>query len=89
MGEKRGSQHSPLLVGFAVETGEIEDLINEARSKLERKNCDLIVGNFAQDAFDLDTDRVWLVDRGGKQEEVSTTYKSRIANKILDRVLKL
>ncbi len=89
LGEKRAKTRNPLLIGFAVETGEIEDLINEARAKLERKHCDLIVGNFAQDAFDLETDRVWLVDRSGKQEEVSTTHKSRIATKILDRVLKL
>jgi phosphopantothenoylcysteine decarboxylase / phosphopantothenate---cysteine ligase len=89
LGEKRNGQRNPLLIGFAVETGEIEDLLAEARTKLERKHCDLIVGNFAQDAFDLDTDRVWLVDKTGRQEEVSTTYKSRIANKILDRLLKL
>ena len=89
LGEKRSGARAPLLVGFAVETGEIEDLLSEARTKLEHKHCDLIVGNFAQDAFDLDTDRVWLVDRSGRQEEIATTHKSRIANKILDRVLKL
>ncbi len=89
LGEKRDESRRPVLVGFAVETGEIEDLINEARAKLERKNCDLIVGNFAADSFDLDTNRVWLVDRNGRQEEIATTYKSRVANKILDRILKL
>ena len=89
LGEKRGATRRPILVGFAVETGEIENLIAEARAKLERKNCDLIVGNFAEEAFDLDTNRVWLVDRSGRQEEVATTYKSRVSNKILDRVLKL
>ena len=90
LGERRNEDaRSPLLVGFAVETGEIEDLITEARSKLERKRCDLIVGNFAADAFDLDTNHVWLIDRSGRQEEIATTYKSRVSNKILDRVLKL
>jgi phosphopantothenoylcysteine decarboxylase/phosphopantothenate--cysteine ligase len=89
LGSKRDGATSPTLVGFAVETGEIDDLIDQARNKLEAKQCDLIVGNFAQDAFELDTNRVWLVDRQGRQEEIATSYKSRVANKILDRVLKV
>lgn len=89
LGEKRGDSKRPVLVGFAVETGELDDLLKEARNKLKEKRADLIVGNFASDAFDLDTNRVWLVDRNGRQEEVATSYKSRVANKILDSVLKL
>jgi len=89
LGERRGSDAHPLLVGFAVETGEIDDLLAEARNKLHAKNADLIVGNFAQDALELDTNRAWLVDRHGKQEEIATGYKSRVANKILDAVLRL
>jgi phosphopantothenoylcysteine decarboxylase/phosphopantothenate--cysteine ligase len=89
LGAARSEDRVPALIGFAVETGEIEDLISEARRKLETKSCDLIVGNFAEDALELDTNHVWLVDRNGRQEEVQTTYKSRVANKILDRVLKL
>ncbi len=89
LGQKKVDEKKPILVGFAVETGEIEDLITEARGKLKNKNADMIVGNFANEAFDLDTNRVWLVDRHGRQEEVATTYKSRVANKILDTVLTL
>jgi phosphopantothenoylcysteine decarboxylase/phosphopantothenate--cysteine ligase len=88
LGERRGEGSHPLLVGFAVETGELEDLIHYVRAKLDKKNCDLIVGNFADEAFDLDTNRVWIIDRGGRQDEIATAYKSRIANKILDRVKK-
>lgn len=89
LGQNKLEERKPILVGFAVETGEIEDLLNEAREKLRSKNADMIVGNFAHEAFDLDTNRVWLVDRNGRQEEVATTYKSRVANKILDMVLTL
>lgn len=89
LGQKRGDGKRPVLVGFAVETGELEDLIGEARKKLQEKSIDLIVGNFASDAFDLDTNRVWLVDRSGRQEEVALSYKSRVANKVLDAVLRL
>lgn len=89
LGKRRGEERRPVLVGFAVETGEIEDLLVEARAKLERKSVDLIVGNFAAEAFDLDTNHVWLVDRNGKEAEIATTYKSRVSNQILDAVLKL
>ncbi len=88
LGKKRKEDARPILVGFAVETGELEDLIGYARGKLEEKNADIIVGNFASEAFDLDTNRVWIIDRNGKQEEVATTFKSRIASKILDKVIK-
>lgn len=79
----------PVLVGFAVETGETEELLGEVRRKLETKGADIIVGNLAQDALEQDTNRVWIVDRNGKQEEVATTFKSRVANKIINAILKL
>lgn len=89
LGDKRKDIRSPVLVGFAVETGETEELLEEVRLKLERKNVDLIVGNLADDAFDKATNRVWLVDRSGRTDEVHTTYKSRIAIKIFDSIRKL
>jgi phosphopantothenoylcysteine decarboxylase/phosphopantothenate--cysteine ligase len=85
----KGTSPAPQLVGFAVETGEIDDLVAEAHRKLKAKGVDLIVGNFAQDAFDLDTNRAWLVDKNGRQEEIATSYKSRVANKVLDAVIRL
>jgi phosphopantothenoylcysteine decarboxylase/phosphopantothenate--cysteine ligase len=89
LGKKRGTQQKPTLVGFAVETGEHEELMAELRRKLESKSIDLIVGNLADDAFDLDTNRAWLVNKNGKQEEIAATFKWRVANKILDAALKV
>lgn len=91
VGKRRSKDKSssPILVGFAVETGEIDELLEELRRKLTAKKTDIMIGNFAHDAFDLETNRVWIVDRNGKTGEVTTTFKSRIANKILDSVLKL
>lgn len=89
LGKLRGDKSTPVLVGFAVETGEVDQLIAEARKKLKSKKADMIVGNFALESFDLDTNRVWLVDRHGRQDEVSTSYKSRIADKVLDALLKI
>ncbi|MBX7137338.1 MAG: bifunctional phosphopantothenoylcysteine decarboxylase/phosphopantothenate--cysteine ligase CoaBC [Oligoflexia bacterium] len=89
LGKQRKDSKRPVLVGFAVETGEIDELLEQARDKMKRKQTDLIIGNFASDAFDLDTNHVWMLDRTGRQEEVATTFKSRVANRILDAVLRL
>ncbi len=77
------------LVGFAAETGEHEELIHWAQEKLTKKNSDLIVGNFAHDSFEKNTNRVWLLDRTGRQEEISTADKQLVANKIVARARKL
>jgi phosphopantothenoylcysteine decarboxylase/phosphopantothenate--cysteine ligase len=89
LGNKKGESRFPLLVGFAVETGEVEDLLAEVRRKRSAKNVDLMVGNLADDSFDLDTNRVWLINRTGKEEEILTTYKSRIAVRIFDSIVRL
>jgi phosphopantothenoylcysteine synthetase/decarboxylase len=59
------------------------------RRKLSQKNADLMIGNLAQDSFDLNTNRVWLVSRAGTEQELSTAYKSRIAVRIFDAIAKL
>ena len=41
-----GSPRTPLIVGFAAETGDASgDVLDHARSKLARKGCDLLVAN--------------------------------------------
>src|SRR5690606_12202233 len=43
---ERGAATSPLLVGFAAETGDdTGDVLTHARAKLQRKGCDLLVAN--------------------------------------------
>ncbi|WP_256839943.1 bifunctional phosphopantothenoylcysteine decarboxylase/phosphopantothenate synthase [Ornithinimicrobium faecis] len=42
----RGAAPSPLIVGFAAETGDASgDVLSHARAKLARKGCDLLVAN--------------------------------------------
>lgn len=89
VGALRGDAKRPSLIGFAVETGDVEQLLTEAQRKLTVKNADMIIANLAEEALDLDTNRVWIVDARGSSQEVSTTFKSRVAQKILDAVLKL
>ncbi len=89
LGTVRGKNPTPILVGFAVETGEDEEVIAEVRRKLHQKQVDVMVGNRAEESLERETNRVWIIDRNGRQEEVATSTKNRVANKILDAVRKL
>lgn len=74
-------------VGFAAES---EDIVANARKKLEQKGLDLIVANDITDAesgFDVDTNKVTLIDRNGKVEKLPLLTKREVADKVLDRVV--
>ncbi|MDR1600820.1 MAG: bifunctional phosphopantothenoylcysteine decarboxylase/phosphopantothenate--cysteine ligase CoaBC [Tannerella sp.] len=78
-----------LLVGFALETN---DGINHARTKLERKNLDLIALNSLEDegaGFRFDTNRVTLIDRKGETTVLALKSKTGIAEEIVTRVITL
>jgi len=78
-----------LLVGFAAET---DDLLANARKKLEQKNLDLIVANdvTCEDAgFDVDTNIVRLLYRDGRDEELPKMTKLEVAHTLLDRLLEM
>lgn len=86
IGRRKGDR---LLIGFAAET---ENLIAEARRKMETKNCDMIVGNLvSQDGigFESDQNEVVMVMRTGETSTLPMAPKRRIADQILDQALKL
>ena len=88
LGKQRGSKTRPLLVGFAAET---QDVIANARKKLETKRCDLVVANDVSEAgagFAVDTNRVTLVD-ARQAVEVPAGPKTVVAHRILDRIVTL
>ena len=89
MGARRGAARNPVLVGFAVETGEFEELSEKVRQKIINKNIDMVVGNLAAEAFETNTNHVLIMDRNNHQEEILTTYKGRIARKIFDSIRRL
>lgn len=89
VGTIKGTSETPLLIGFAVETGGVERVISEAHAKRERKNADLIVGNLASDAFDANTNKVWIAARDGSTTHIDTQSKRAIARRILDVVAKM
>ena len=79
--------HRPVLVGFAAET---EDLLANAREKLRKKRCDLVVANLVGQpgaGFGSERNTVTLV---GSSEPVELTgTKDEVAEAILDRAVEL
>jgi phosphopantothenoylcysteine decarboxylase/phosphopantothenate--cysteine ligase len=78
-----------IRVGFAAES---EELVANARRKLESKGLDLIVANDItgpETAFDADTNRVVILDRSGGEERLPVMTKYEVAQRILDRVVEL
>jgi phosphopantothenoylcysteine decarboxylase/phosphopantothenate--cysteine ligase len=76
-----------IVVGFALET---DDLLANARRKLDGKGLDLVVLNAANEpgaGFGVDTNRVTIVTRcGGEPEQLPLLEKREVADAILDRV---
>lgn len=75
-----------VIVGFALETG---DAVAKGRAKLKRKQLDLIVVNDALEAgagFEVDTNRVVILDRDGGERVVPLAHKRAVAEAILDAV---
>ena len=73
-------------VGFSAES---ENLAANAQAKLQRKSLDLIVANDITDpqsSFGADTNRVTLIDRDLKVEELPLLTKYKVSQRILDRV---
>lgn len=76
------------VVGFAAET---DDLLANARAKLRRKGCSMIVANDvsrADSTFGSDTDAVTLVLADG-EEELPLMPKADVARAVIDRACRL
>ena len=85
LGRKKGDR---LLIGFAAET---ENLQQEARRKLEMKNCDMVVGNLVgpELGFESEENEVILALRTGAVIPLARASKREIADRIFDEALKL
>jgi phosphopantothenoylcysteine decarboxylase/phosphopantothenate--cysteine ligase len=77
------------LVGFAAEHG--PGAVEYGRGKLARKNLDLVVVNDTSEpgiAFDAAENAVTILARDGSQTEVARADKLRVADAILDAVVR-
>ena len=75
-----------IKIGFAAES---ENLVANARRKLEKKQLDIIIANDITDAdsgFGSDTNKVTIIDRNGNEDTLPLLTKREVADKILDRV---
>jgi len=86
VGRKKGDR---LLIGFAAET---ENLIEEARRKMQSKNCDMVVANLVSQhgiGFESDENEVTLVLRTGETIPIQRASKIAIAHRIFDETMKV
>ena len=78
-----------ILVGFAAETN---DLIQNAKGKVRKKNLDFIVANDLTEegaGFGTDTNIVKIIDKEGNISKYPQMKKDEVADVILDKVKSL
>ncbi len=78
-----------IMVGFAAET---QDLIENAKKKLESKNLDFIVANdvtLEGAGFASDTNIVTIITRSGETRSYPLMSKKEVAASIIDQVVDL
>jgi len=78
-----------IVVGFAAET---EDLLTNARAKLQAKQLDLVVANDVSQegsGFDSDYNTVLILGRNGLERRLPRLRKIEVAHEILDEVVSL
>jgi phosphopantothenoylcysteine decarboxylase/phosphopantothenate--cysteine ligase len=88
---KNNKLRPTLLVGFSAET---EKLIENSIKKLNAKYCDIIIANDVSEketGFNVDYNKVSIIEKNGKIENLTKNKKSyiasRIAKKIIDKFL--
>jgi phosphopantothenoylcysteine decarboxylase/phosphopantothenate--cysteine ligase len=86
----RGSATSPVIVGFAAETGDAEHTVLDlAREKFVRKGCDVLVANEVgvDKTFGQDINTVHILRRGVEAEtQVGPAPKDAVAAMVWDVV---
>jgi phosphopantothenoylcysteine decarboxylase/phosphopantothenate--cysteine ligase len=84
LGQHKGKR---VLVGFAAET---EDLLANARMKVQSKHLDMIVANDVGHAgigFGSDENKVFILHDNGRIEDLPLMSKQQLAHAILSRVV--
>ncbi|HXF01890.1 MAG TPA: bifunctional phosphopantothenoylcysteine decarboxylase/phosphopantothenate synthase [Arthrobacter sp.] len=88
--QQRGTDGTPLIVGFAAETGDDRgDVLDYARSKLERKGCDLLVLNrVGRDlVFGQDDTEITVLARSGAEPQSHRGSKDSAAATVVERIV--
>lgn len=80
----RSPQRPAIVIGFAAET---QNLIENARAKLESKNLDMIVANPVPQTFGSELDQATLIARDDSVRELPPLPKEELAERILDFIV--
>ena len=83
----KSKRENQVLVGFALET---ENAEKNAKAKLKKKNCDLLVLNSLQDqgaGFGHDTNKVSILDRHNNITTFELKSKAAVAKDILQAII--
>ena len=78
-------RENQFICGLSMET---ENMLENSRKKLEKKNLDMIVCNNLKEqgaGFQTDTNKVTIIDRKST-DELGLMSKAEVADKILDRI---
>ena len=84
---KNNNLRPKVLVGFSAET---ENLIENSIVKLSQKYCDIIIANDVSkktSGFNVDFNKVSIIEKNGKIENLSKNKKSYIASKIAKKII--
>lgn len=84
LGKIKGNK---VLIGFAMET---QNLIENAKAKVQKKNLDFIVANDLRTegaGFAVETNVVKIIDRQGNIEEIPLIKKNELADIILNKAV--
>jgi phosphopantothenoylcysteine decarboxylase / phosphopantothenate---cysteine ligase len=76
-----------LVVGFSAET---ENLIENSTKKLNQKYCDMIIANEVskkETGFNVNYNKISIIEKNGKIENVPKNTKSYIATKIAKKII--
>ena len=84
---KNNKLRPKMLVGFSAET---ENLVINSVKKLNHKYCDIIIANDVSKkgtGFNVDYNKVSIIEKNGKIENLPKNKKSYIASKIVKKII--
>jgi phosphopantothenoylcysteine decarboxylase/phosphopantothenate--cysteine ligase len=84
---KNNKLRPKLVIGFSAET---ENLIENSTQKLKQKYCDMIIANDVskrETGFNVDHNKISIIEKNGKIENLPKNTKSYIAEKIAKKII--
>jgi phosphopantothenoylcysteine decarboxylase / phosphopantothenate---cysteine ligase len=84
---KNNKLRPKLVIGFSAET---ENLIENSTRKMHEKYCDMIIANYVskkETGFNVDHNKISIIDKNGKIENLPKNTKSYIATKVAKKII--